>query len=198
MSHSAPLPPDKIVSFLVDTSAVSDATKMAPVHHILTLYAWRQLDRPQAASSLESFLGPTDLLKEFDELLKAEATRPPLTRQLLLPGTRHKPIRWTPEEDERLLTAIQLHGTDNWPLIATFVGGNRTRSQCAQRWHRGLDPKLLKCNWTREEEQKLLESVRFHGDKAWTRIAADLANRSDVQCRFSIPLPLQEGIGDEH
>jgi hypothetical protein len=181
MTHSAPPPtPDRIFSFLLDTSAVSDATKMAPVHHILTLYAWHQLDRPRAASSLETFLGPTDLLKKFDDLLNAGAApvRP------LLPGTRHKPVRWTAQEDERLVTAIQVHGTENWPMIAAFVGGNRTRAQCAQRWHRGLDPKILKRNWTREEEKKLIDSVRTHGEKAWTRIAADFGNRSDVQCRF--------------
>jgi hypothetical protein len=157
---------------------------MGPVHQTLTLYAWHQLDRSQAASNLESFLGPTDVLRKFDELLKAEAARAPLTRPVLLAGSRKKPVRWTMQEDERLLTAIQMHGTDNWPLIAAFVGGHRTRSQCAQRWHRGLDPKLLKCNWTREEEQKLIDSVRIHGNKAWTRIATDLGNRSDVQCRF--------------
>jgi hypothetical protein len=47
-----------------------------------------------------------------------------------------------------------------------------------------LDPRLLKCNWSQEEEQKLLDSVNLHGEKAWTRIAAELGNRNDVQCRF--------------
>jgi hypothetical protein len=107
-----------------------------------------------------------------------------MMRPLVLPGSRRKRKHWTADEDERLVSAVQHHGLDNWPLIASIVGGGRTRAQCTQRWHRGVDPKLLKCNWSREEERKLLDSVAVHGEAAWTRVAADLGNRSDVQCRF--------------
>jgi hypothetical protein len=176
---------DKILSFILDSSGITDFSKVPQVHQILSFYARRQVDRSQAAAALEATVGSTDLLKKLDEALHPQPMAPPLTlRQLVPPGSRRKPNRWTAEEDERLVAAIQLHGTENWPLIATIVGGDRTRSQCAQRWHRGLDPKLLKCNWTQEEEQRLLDAVREHGDKAWTRVAAELGNRSDVQCRF--------------
>jgi hypothetical protein len=171
--------PNKILSFILECSGLTDFRKVPHVHQILTVYAHRQVDRNQAAAALEGTVGSTDLLKKLDEAL-----HPQPMSQLISPGGRHRPSRWTPEEDERLMTAIQLHGTENWPLIATFVGGIRTRSQCAQRWHRGLDPKLLKCNWTKDEEQRLIDAVREHGDKSWTRVAADLGNRSDVQCRF--------------
>jgi hypothetical protein len=187
LGPAAPGPqlPDKILSFILECSGLTDFSKVPHIHQILTLYAHRQVDRKQAAVALEGTVGSTDLLKKLDEALHPQPMAPPLTlRQLIPPGKRHRPNRWTPEEDERLVAAIQLHGTENWPLIAAFVGGGRTRSQCAQRWHRGLDPKLLKCNWTREEEQRLLDAVRDHGDKAWTRVAGDLGNRSDVQCRF--------------
>jgi hypothetical protein len=38
--------------------------------------------------------------------------------------------------------------------------------------------------WTYEEERRLLELVGAHGPRSWTRISAELGNRSDVQCRY--------------
>lgn len=101
-----------------------------------------------------------------------------------LSGFRKKARPWTAEEDQRLISAINANGTENWPLVTSLVGGDRTRSQCSQRWHRVLDPKISKTNWSREEEQKLLNAVQEYGNKAWTRIATEMGNRSDVQCRF--------------
>lgn len=99
-------------------------------------------------------------------------------------GFRKKAQRWTPEEDARLLEAIQNLGTDNWNAVALQVGNGRTKSQCAQRWHRCLDPGLCKSNWDRSEEEHLIAAVNQFGDKAWTKVAQEMKNRSDVQCRF--------------
>lgn len=130
--------------------------------------------------------GADEPLKRFDLMLKAPMVPKavPIALPATVPGYRKKARRWTKEEDDRLAAAVQVHGTENWPLVATYVGGDRTRSQCSQRWHRCIDPKIEKCNWSREEEQKLIEAVQSHGNKAWTRIAAEMGNRSDVQCRF--------------
>jgi hypothetical protein len=97
---------------------------------------------------------------------------------------RRKNQQWSPIEDTRLLSAIHRFGTDNWNLVAQFVGNNRTRSQCSQRWQRGLDPRISRSRWTPEEEAKLLQLVEKHGQKSWIRISATLGNRSDVQCRY--------------
>lgn len=43
--------------------------------------------------------------------------------------------KWTPEEDERLKSAVQLHGPMNWRQIAKFVG-TRNHTQCLQRWRK--------------------------------------------------------------
>jgi hypothetical protein len=72
---------------------------------------------------------------------------------------------------------------NNWQLIAADVGGGRTKAQCAQRWTRGLDPKIDKSNWSCEEEQKLIDLVQAHGTKQWTKIADAMETRTDVQCR---------------
>ncbi|KAK8892710.1 hypothetical protein M9Y10_029950 [Tritrichomonas musculus] len=97
---------------------------------------------------------------------------------------RKKSRQWTPEEDQRLIEAINTKGSDNWSQIAKIVGNGRTQAQCSQRWHRVLDPKISKGNWSKEEEEKLISLVESVGTKAWTKIASKMGNRSDVQCRF--------------
>ena len=99
-------------------------------------------------------------------------------------GSRARAKRWTPEEDQKLRDAITQHGTTNWQAVATMVGNGRARSQCSHRWNRVLNPEISKANWSKEEEQILIKSVEQYGNKAWTRVAQQLGNRTDVQCRF--------------
>jgi hypothetical protein len=97
---------------------------------------------------------------------------------------RRKTRPWSEYEDQRLLCAVHKFGLDNWFFVSQFVGSQRTRSQCSQRWFRGLDPRISKVLWTDAEEQNLLALVQQYGDRAWTRISAELGNRSDAQCRY--------------
>jgi hypothetical protein len=97
---------------------------------------------------------------------------------------RKKSRSWTPYEDSRLVAGIYRYGADNWTSICRFVGNGRTRSQCAQRWQRGLDPRLSKDHWSCREEIYLTQLVQYYGDKSWTQIASKMGNRSDVQCRY--------------
>jgi hypothetical protein len=92
--------------------------------------------------------------------------------------SRKKTRPWLPYEDSRLIAGLYRYCTDNWSSVARFVGNQRTRSQCAQRWQRCDD------QWTRTEELCLIQLVQLHGEKAWTHVAARLGNRSDVQCRY--------------
>jgi hypothetical protein len=96
-----------------------------------------------------------------------------------------KKIRpWTNYEDQRLLAGIHRYGLDNWTVVSEFVGNQRTRAQCSQRWYRGLDPRISKVLWTAREEERLCNLVQMFGDRAWIRVAAELGNRSDAQCRY--------------
>lgn len=97
---------------------------------------------------------------------------------------RKKCKLWNNIEDERLLAAILKFGLDNWSAISRFIGNDRTRSQCCQRWTRGLDPRISKDQWTAAEDKLLTNLVQSHGTKSWTQIASILGNRSDVQCRY--------------
>jgi hypothetical protein len=98
--------------------------------------------------------------------------------------SRRKNRPWTEYEDQRLLCGINRFGLENWTIVSQFVGNQRTRAQCAQRWIRGLDPRISRVLWTPEEEQRLLELVTQHGEHSWKLIANTLGNRSDAQCRY--------------
>jgi hypothetical protein len=98
-------------------------------------------------------------------------------------GKRHQ-SPWSRLEDDRLLRAIHKFGLGNWVAVAQFVGAGRSRSQCSQRWNRGLNPQLRKYSWSPDEEQQLKTLVDLHGMKAWTTIAREIGTRSDVQCRY--------------
>jgi len=97
---------------------------------------------------------------------------------------RKKTRTWSSYEDQRLVGGIYKFGLDNWSQVATFVGNNRTRAQCSQRWARGLNPRICKKHWSPEEDAHLIQLVHVYGEKAWTKIASFLGNRSDVQCRY--------------
>lgn len=113
---------------------------------------------------------------------------PPQFQQNLRPPAgpvkRKKPKTWTAEEDRKLTEAVQTHGAENWILVAQCVGGGRTRSQCSQRWLRVINPKLKKLSWTSEEDELLVRAVQAVGTKSWTKVAALVGHRCDVQCRY--------------
>jgi hypothetical protein len=101
------------------------------------------------------------------------------------PGAQRQRARiWTESEDQRLIAGLHRYGLDNWPAIAEFVGNGRTRSQCAQRWNRGLNPDLCKGPWTGADEDKLESLVARYGEKSWKKVSSHFGNRSDVQCRY--------------
>lgn len=98
---------------------------------------------------------------------------------------RENPFRnWTNSEDLRLLAGMLKYGSESWTSISKFVGNNRTRSQCSQRWNRGLNPRISKEPWTPDEDRFLISLVHRFGEKSWTRVSASIASRSDVQCRY--------------
>jgi hypothetical protein len=48
--------------------------------------------------------------------------------------------KWTPDEDDKLKDAVQMHGVyKDWYAIAALVPG-RTKLQCNGRWRKYLEP----------------------------------------------------------
>uniref|UniRef100_A0A671WC91 Transcriptional activator Myb n=1 Tax=Sparus aurata TaxID=8175 RepID=A0A671WC91_SPAAU len=90
--------------------------------------------------------------------------------------------RWTREEDEKLKKLVELHGSEDWKLIASLLS-NRTDVQCQHRWQKVLNPELIKGPWTKEEDQRVIELVQKYGAKRWSVIAKHLKGRIGKQCR---------------
>ena len=180
-----------VLSMIADLLPSDKKDKAPELNEIFTQFITHSVDFPEASAKLQNLIGTDEPIKKLAESMNREKKRNiPQVPQFA--GFRKKARPWSNEEDQRLKSAIQVHGIENWPLVATIVGGNRTRSQCSQRWHRVLDPKINKNNWTMEEETKLLNAVKKYGNKAWTRIAADMGDRCDVQCRFRYKFLLQK------
>jgi len=74
---------------------------------------------------------------------------------------------WSAEEDRKLLTAVDKHGT-KWSLVASLVE-TRNSGQCAKRWNDTLNPEIDRSAWSSDEDAKLLDAVNTHGT-SWTTI----------------------------
>ena len=154
---------------------------------VLLSFLKKLISYDDAKAQFQSILGNTVALDKInaiititDEPIPAYSPPPESSPQ----NPRQKSRAWTAAEDQRLLAGIYKYGFESWNPVANFVGNGRTRSQCSQRWTRGLNPKISKCAWNAEEEAKLVRLVQQYGDKSWTKIASELGNRSDVQCRY--------------
>jgi hypothetical protein len=140
----------------------------------------------QCKTSLTPFLTTSGPLDRFFAILSCPPNPFPFFADRSFRGNRVKKraIPWIEAEDNRLLAAIHRFGTQAWPAVAAFVGNRRTRAQCAQRWFRGLDPRISKEGWSPDDDAKLLSLVAARCDEGWTWISKQMGNRSDVQCRY--------------
>jgi len=96
--------------------------------------------------------------------------------QLVLKG------KWSKEEDERLINAVNHLGSKNWKKVAQHMVG-RSSIQSKHRWSRILQPSLIKGPWTVEEDKKLLDWVNKEGAAKWSACAQLIKGRSGKQCR---------------
>jgi hypothetical protein len=90
-------------------------------------------------------------------------------------------IKFTPEEDERLLEIVRENGTKDWILIS-YLLGTRNPRQCRERYKNYLDPSLRHCEWTPEEDALLMQKYLEFGAK-WNKIGRFFTNRSDNALR---------------
>ncbi|OHT10586.1 Myb-like DNA-binding domain containing protein [Tritrichomonas foetus] len=113
-------------------------------------------------------------------------------RRKQTPNKSRKQNPWQEKENMRLLKAVHLYGLNRWAKVARFVGGGRTSQQCFQKWHRCLNPFLNKGHWTEEEDKKLIELVRKHGDFSWQKVSSEIQTRSDFMCRCRYQILLKK------
>jgi hypothetical protein len=94
--------------------------------------------------------------------------------------------KWTEDEDSQLKVAVQTHGGKDWGAISALVPG-RTEKQCYNRWHDVLHPSNGRANgskgkWTEEQDSKLKDAVKTHGDKDWVAMSALVPGLTRAQC----------------
>nr|CAD7261424.1 unnamed protein product [Timema shepardi] len=94
--------------------------------------------------------------------------------------------RFTSEEDQMIITAVQRYGR-NFKQIARFLP-DRTPIQIRDRYKSNLQYLDQKepYKWTQEKDRKLIEMVEQFGDKSWSHIAKEFVGhtRSHVRQRW--------------
>lgn len=96
-------------------------------------------------------------------------------QKVLKPGLIKGP--WTEEEDQKVLMLVERYGQKKWSTIAKELGG-RLGKQCRERWYNHLNPDIKKGNWTKEEDQIIMDYHMKMGNK-WAKMAAILPGRTD-------------------
>jgi hypothetical protein len=100
---------------------------------------------------------------------------------------------WTEEEDTILTSLVtQFNGT-NWEEIGRRL--NRTPASCFKRCYSNLHPVLVPTDFTKQDDDRLLNAIDRLGEVGWAAIAAELGTgHTDRQCMTRFTKTLQPGI----
>ncbi|ONK57376.1 uncharacterized protein A4U43_C10F19450 [Asparagus officinalis] len=89
---------------------------------------------------------------------------------------------WTTEEDHILTSYIQTHGYGNWRALPKRAGLLRCGKSCRLRWTNYLRPDIKRGNFTKEEEDLIINLHEKLGNK-WSAIASNLPSRTDNEIK---------------
>lgn len=96
---------------------------------------------------------------------------------------------WSVEEDKALENLVEFQGTKAWAQVAKeinniFYEGKAFRKgkQCRERFFNHINPKLKKGDWTKEEDDFILQMQSTNGNK-WSEIAKKLTGRNENQVK---------------
>ncbi|KAK3134893.1 hypothetical protein QOZ80_5BG0412080 [Eleusine coracana subsp. coracana] len=86
---------------------------------------------------------------------------------------------WSPEEDEKLRSYVQLHGIGgNWIALPQKAGLNRCGKSCRLRWLNYLRPNIKHGGYTEQEDRIICSLYNSIGSR-WSIIASKLPGRTD-------------------
>ncbi|XP_019190032.1 PREDICTED: myb-related protein Myb4-like [Ipomoea nil] len=89
---------------------------------------------------------------------------------------------WSKEEDDMLRAHVLKHGHQNWRQLPNLAGLLRCGKSCRLRWVNYLKPGIKRGNFTKDEDQVILNLHKQLGNK-WSAIAARLPGRSDNEIK---------------
>jgi hypothetical protein len=112
----------------------------------------------------------------------------------ILSQTHRRGRRWSAEEDSTLLELVEVYGKDWKELASRFPG--KTSKQIKERWSNQLDPRIVDCPWSVEEDFKLVLLVRLHG-RSWCRIAKEMNGRTELMLKNRFHSFLRKKLGPE-
>ncbi|CAN1286850.1 Transcription repressor MYB4 [Linum perenne] len=94
---------------------------------------------------------------------------------------------WTKEEDQLLISYINLHGGGCWRSLPRAAGLLRCGKSCRLRWINYLRPNLKRGNFSDEEDELIINLHSLLGNKyvllRWSLIASRLPGRTDNEIK---------------
>ena len=90
-------------------------------------------------------------------------------------------FKWSTQEDNKLRQLVFVFGDNNWKNLAKNMEGRNSR-QCRERWQYYLNPHLKIGNWTKEEDELILQKREELGPK-WMTIKKFFMFRTDAMIK---------------
>lgn len=123
---------------------------------------WTKSEDDLLSSLVEEYKGKS--WKKISSLIPGRTAIQCLHRwtKILKPGLVKGP--WTAEEDRMLINYVNFYGAHDFSECSKIISG-RNNKQCRERWFNVLNPKVIKGEWTLEEDYLIFRLYTKFGGK---------------------------------